>query len=331
MTSSLTIGRVLIGIGVALLVFAATLVVTGSPAMGYPTKPVTLIVPFKAGSAPDTTFRFLADLVEKDLRQKVVVVNRPGPGGTIGVSEVLQAAPDGYTIGMAAVAIVALQPLLQDLPYKGPDDMTVIAQTNQAQTALAVNASSPWRTLEEFLAEARKRPGQLSVGLGGGLHTILHVQVGLLERSAGVKFNVVPFEAGAQLPAVLGGTIDAVVGQTVLLSPQMKAGKVRALGQFGVRRTHGWEDVPTFRDRGHDITVTAYEFVIAPKGTPKPVADRLSAAFTKAAESAAFRDFGGRRGLEIHPLGSAELAERLRADAKVYRQVVEELGWTKKK
>ncbi|MEK7863480.1 MAG: tripartite tricarboxylate transporter substrate binding protein [Chloroflexota bacterium] len=316
---------------IGLLVALATLAAVTGPAAGYPTKPVTLIIPFKAGSAPDTTFRFLAELVEKDLGQKIVVMNRPGPGGTIGVSEVLQARPDGHTIGMAAVAVVVLQPLLQDLPFKGPDDMTLIAQTNEAQTALAVNASSPWKTVDEFLAEARRRPGQLSVGLGGGFHTILHVQIALLEKQTGVRLNVVPFDAGAQLPALLGGSVDAVVGQTVLLSPHVKAGKVRPLAQVGVRRARGWEGIPTLKELGHDITVTAYEFVIAPKGTPKPVADKLSAAFKKASESPAFREFGDRRGLEIRPLGPADLTERLRVDAKVYRQVVEELGWAKKK
>jgi len=313
------------------LLALAVLMATTSPAASYPTKPVTLIVPFKAGSAPDTTFRVLAELVEKDLGQKVVVLNRPGPGGTIGVSEVLQAAPDGHTIGMAGTGVVLLQPLMQDIPYKGPDDMTLIAYTNAAPTALAVNASSPWRTLDELLAEARKRPGQLSVGLGGGLHTVLHVELALLEKHAGVKFNAVPFDAGAQLPALLGGSIDAAIGQTVLLSPHLKAAKVRALAQVGARRARGWDVVPTLKDLGYDVTVIPYEFVIAPKGTPKPVVEKLATAFRKATESAAFREYGDKRGLEIGHLGPTELAERLRADARVYRQVAEELGWVKKK
>jgi tripartite-type tricarboxylate transporter receptor subunit TctC len=313
------------------VVFLVAIGAAPGPAASYPTKPVTLIMPFKAGSAPDTTFRVLAELVEKDLGQRVVVVNRPGPGGTIGVSEVLQAAPDGHTIGMAGTGVVLLQPLMQDLPFKGPDDMTLIAQTNAAPVALAVNAKAAWRTLDELLGEARKRPGQLSVGLGGGLHTVLHVELALLEKHAGVKFNAVPFDAGAQLPALLGGSIDAALGQTVLLSPHVKAGKVRAVAQVGTRRTRGWEALPTLKDLGYDITAIPYEFVIAPKGTPRPVVEKLAAVFRKATESAAFRDYGDKRGLEVSYLGPAELAERLRADARVYRQVAEDLGWAKKK
>jgi tripartite-type tricarboxylate transporter receptor subunit TctC len=267
------------------VVFLVAIGAAPGPAASYPTKPVTLIMPFKAGSAPDTTFRVLAELVEKDLGQRVVVVNRPGPGGTIGVSEVLQAAPDGHTIGMAGTGVVLLQPLMQDLPFKGPDDMTLIAQTNAAPVALAVNAKAAWRTLDELLGEARKRPGQLSVGLGGGLHTVLHVELALLEKHAGVKFNAVPFDAGAQLPALLGGSIDAALGQTVLLSPHVKAGKVRAVAQVGTRRTRGWEALPTLKDLGYDITAIPYEFVIAPKGTPRPVVEKLAAIFRKATTS----------------------------------------------
>lgn len=317
-------------IGGLLLTFAA-LVVTSGTAAGYPTKPVTLIVPFKAGSAPDTTFRVLADLAEKDFGQKIVILNRPGPGGTIGVSEVLQSAPDGYTIGMAALAVVVLQPLFQDLPYKGPEDMTLITLASEAPTVLAVNANAPWRTLDEFLVDARKRPGQVTIGLGGGLHTILHVQVTDLEKRAGVKFNVVPFDAGAQLPALLGGIIEAAIGQTVLFAPQVKAGKIRPLGQFGARRQKGYEEVPTLKERGFDITVLPYEFVMAPKRVPRPVVEKLTAVFKKAVESQAFGEYADRRGLEVRYLGPAELTERLRADAKMLRQAVEEFGWTKKK
>lgn len=320
-----------LGLTAGALLSLTALVSTVSVAASYPTKPVTLIVPFKAGSAPDTTFRVLAELAEKDLGQKIVILNRPGPGGTIGVSEVLQAAPDGHTIGMAALAGIVLQPLFQDLPYKGPDDMTLIAQINEAPTALAVSASAPYRTLEEFLAEARKRPGQLTVGLGAGLHTILHVQLALLEKATGVRLSPIPFEAGAQLPALLGGSIDAAIGQTVLFSPQVKAGKVRPLAQSGIKRQKSYEDIPTFKDRGFDITIVPYEFVIAPRGVPRPAVEKLTGAFKRATESAAFKEYADRRGLEVRYLGAVELRERLQTDGKVLRQVVEDFGWPKRK
>lgn len=326
-----TLARIRLAVTTGLFLSLAALVATAGPAASYPTKPVTFIVPFKAGSAPDTTFRVLAELAEKDLGQKIVILNRPGPGGTIGISEVLQSAPDGYTIGMAALAGIVLQPLFQDLPYKGPDDMTLIAQVNEAPTALAVNANAPWRTLEEFLAEARKRPGQLTIGMGSGLHTILHVQAALLEKQAGVRFSPIPFEAGAQLPALLGGSIDAAIGQTVLFSPQAKAGKIRPLAQSGPRRQKGYEEVPTFKDRGFDITFVPYEVVIAPKGLPRPAVEKLTGVFKKATESQAFKEYADRRGLEVRYLGPAELRERLQTDVTVLRRVVEDFGWPKKK
>lgn len=309
----------------------AVLVVAPTIAFAYPTKPVMLIVPFGAGSAPDTTMRILAEQAGKDLGQQLVILNRPGAGGTIGVRAVVQAAPDGYTIGMAAVAVLTLQPLMMDALYEGHDDVTLLVQTNEAPTALAVNAASPWRTLDEFLAEGRKRPEQVSVGLGGGLHTVLHVQLALLARSADVRFNAVPFGAGAQLPALLGGVVDAVIGQTVLFAPHVKAGKLRVLAQVAPARLKGYEDVPTFRELGHAVTLIPYEFLIAPKGTPPVIVERLVTAFKKAVESAAFRDYADRGGLLVRYLGPQELAERLRTDAKRNRQVVEEFGWAKKK
>lgn len=302
-----------------------------APAMAaeYPTKPIMLIVPFGAGSAPDTTFRILAGQAEKDLAQKVVILNRPGAGGTIGARAVALAAPDGYTIGMSAVAILVLQPLLKDLPYEGPDDFTLVVQTNEAPTALAVNFDSPWRKLNDFLAEARRREGQVSVGLGGGLYSVLHVALALLEKSAGVRFNVVPFEGNAHLTALLGGFVDAAVAQTGLFGQHVKAGKMRVLGQFGSTRVKGYEDVPTFNEQGHAVTLIPYEFIIAPKGTPPAVVDRLAAAFKKAVEGQVFRDYADNRGLLVSYLGSQELSERLREDARLYRQIVKDLGWAK--
>jgi putative tricarboxylic transport membrane protein len=312
---------------------AAFVALLGTPSIApaYPTKPVALVVPFAAGSAPDITFRILCEQAEKDLGQKLLVLNRPGAGGTIGVREVARAAPDGYMIGMAAVAVLLLQPLVIDGGSAGPDDFTLLAQTNEAPMALAVNASARWRTLDEFLAEGRRRPGEVSIGLGGGLHTVLHVQLVLLEKSAGVRFNAVPFGAGAQFPALLGGVIDGAVAQTALYAPHVKAGKLRVLGQIAPSRVKGFEDVPTLAELGHDVTLIPYEFLISPKGTPSPVAQRLVAAFRKSVESSAFREHADRTGLLIRYLGPQELAERLRTDAAQFRRVVGEFGWAKKK
>lgn len=308
----------------------AVVLIAPAAANAYPTKPVTLVVPFGAGSAPDITFRVLAAEAEKDLGQKLVIVNRPGAGGTIGVRSVVQAAPDGYTIGMAAVAVLLLQPIVIDAVNAGLSDITPIVQTNEAPVALAVNAGSPWRTLEEFLAEGRRRPGEVSIGLGGGLHTVLHVQLALLEKSSGARFNAVPYGAGAQFPALLGGIIDAASAQTALIAPHVKAGKLRALAQVAPLRVKGYEDVPTLRELGHDVSLIAYEFVIAPKGTPAAIVERLVVAFRKAVESGSFLEYADRGGLLIRYLGPRDLAERLRTDAKHYRQVVDEFGWAKK-
>ena len=157
--------------------FSFLVLAQASPAKAadYPTKPVNLIVPMAAGGGPDATFRMLSSEAEKELGKKVVIINRPGPGGAAGVAETILSKPDGYTIGMCAVAMVTIQPLLKDLPYKGPEDLLPLVQSNEAPMVLYVKADSPLKTLKDLVDEAKKRPGQVSVGIVGGNYNIPHV------------------------------------------------------------------------------------------------------------------------------------------------------------
>ena len=315
----------------AVLLLAALLVAScGQGAPAYPTKPVTLIIPLAAGGAPDATFRLLASEAEKELGQKIVVVNRPGPGGTVGVAETIQAKPDGYTIGMCAVAMVNIQPLMQDVPYKGPDDLEAIVQVDEAPMLLYVKADSRFKTLKEFVEEAKKQPGQLTVANAGGLYNIPHADLALFEKVAGIKVQTVPYGSGDHLPAVLGGTVDASTGQVALMTQHIKAGPIRALGVFTAERSNSLPDSPTFKEQGYDITHVPYEFVMAPKGLPKEAKDKLVAAFTKAVKSQAFREYAEKSGLVVAYLGPDELTKRLKADAVTYQKLVDEAGWKKK-
>ena len=300
-------------------------------AQAYPTKPVTLIVPLAAGGAPDATFRLLSSEAEKDLGRKIVVVNRPGPGGATGVAETIISKPDGYTIGMCAVAMVTIQPLLQDLPFKSPDDLIALVQTNEAPTLIYVKDDSPFKSLKDLIEEAKKRPGQISVGVAGAPYNLLHMQLVLLEKLAGVKFNFVPYGSADHIPAVLGRTVDVGIGQVALLTQHIKAGSTRTLGVFGSKRAKRLEDIPIVKELGYDITDIPYEFVMAPKGIPQEAAEKLIAAFTKAAKSQTFQDYADKTGLEISYAAAEELTRKLRADAERYKKIVDELGWAKKK
>ena len=301
----------------------------GAPA--YPAKPVNLIIPLAAGGAPDATFRLLSSEAEKDLGRKIVVINRPGPGGATGVAETIIAKPDGYTIGMCAVAMVTIQPLMQDLTFKGPDDLMALVQTNEAPTLIYVKADSAFQSLKDLVEEAKKRPGQVSVGVAGAPYNILHMQLVLLEKLGGIKFNFVPYGSADHIPAVLGRTVDVGIGQVALLTQHIKAGSTRTLGVFGGKRAKGLEDVPLVKELGYDITDIPYEFVMGPKGMPKEATDKLIAAYTKAAKSHAFQEYADRTGLAIAYADAEELTRKLQASAERYKKIVDELGWAKKK
>ena len=300
-------------------------------AAAFPTKPVTMIIPFQAGGGPDASFRMLSSEAEKELGRKIVIVNRPGPGGAPGVAETIMSKPDGYTVGFCAVAIATIQPLLQDVPYKGPDDLMPLVQTGEAPTLVYVKADSPYKSLKDLIEDARKRPGQVSLGVTGAPYNLLHVQFVLLEKLAGVKFNFVPYGSADHLPAVLGGIVPAAIGQVALLTQHIKAGTTRALGVFGNQKAKLLPDVPLVKDLGYDITDIPYEFVIGPKGIPKEPTDTLVAAFGKAVKSQAFHEYGERTGLVVSYAGPEELTKKLRADAERHRKLVDELGWSKKK
>lgn len=299
------------------------------PAADYPTKPVNMIVPMAAGGGPDATFRMLSSEAEKELGKKIVIINRPGPGGATGVAETILSKPDGYTIGMCAVAMVTIQPLLKDLPYKGPEDLLPLVQSNEAPMVLYVKADSPLKTLKDLIDEAKKRPGQVSVGIVGGHYNIPHVQLVMLEKKAGIKLNLVPYGSADHVPAVLGGTLEASMGQVAVMTQHIKAGTARALSVFAGRRSNRLADIPIVKELGYDITDIPYEFVIAPKGIPKKAFDKLTVAYTKAAKSQTFQDYADKTGIFASYAGPEELTKKLRADAERYKAVVQELGWKK--
>lgn len=308
-----------------------TLSACAPAAPAYPTKAINMIIPLAAGSAPDATFRLLASEAEKDLGQKIVIINRVGPGGTTGVAETLQSKPDGYTIGMCAVAMVTVQQHMQDVPYKGPDDLTPIVQVDEAYTVLYVKADSPFKSLKDVLDEAKKRAEKVTIAVAGGPYNILHIELVLLEKLAGVKFNLVPYDAAQHITAVLGGTVEAGIGQVALLSQHVKAGTMRGLTVFGSKRAKGMEDIAIAKELGYDITDVPYEFVMGPKGLPKEVVDKLVPAFTKAAKSQAFIDYCDKSGLVYAVEPADVLMKKLQNDDIRYKALIDELGWAKKK
>ena len=256
-------------------------------ATDFPERPVTFICPWPAGGTADTTMRALCLAAARTLGQTIVVENKPGAAGMLGLRQMALAKPDGYTIGQIPVSVTRFSQLgsVQLDPLK---DFTYIARTSGQTFGIAVAATAPWKTLKEFVAAAKAKPNGVtygSAGIGGATH------VGMEEfaLAAGVQFNHIPFKGGADaLPAMLGGHIDALADSSSW-APHVASGKLRLLATWGEQRTAEFKDVPTLKELGYDVVVDAPNGIGGPKGMEPAVATRLRNAFKLAAASPEFK------------------------------------------
>lgn len=313
---------------VALLVGALLLATVSPVALAFPDRPITLVAPFPAGSAVDIVARGLADAVKKHLPRPVVVVNRPGGAGTIGMAEVVQARPDGHTIGLGAVAVAAVQPHLTALPYRTPDDYVPIMKLVTLPVVVFVRADAPFRSAGDLLEHARAHPGRVRVGVPG-LGTILHLNLELLKQMARVDMTVVPFEGPHQIPALLGGHVDVALAHPAPVLPHVRAGRIRVIGVFQEARHPLFVDAPTFRELGYDITLGVYYFLVAPRGTPGSIVGVLHDAFRKALAEPAFVELARTHRFDIDDRPGDEVRRELWASYETLGRLVRQLGLAK--
>ncbi|MBP1154472.1 MULTISPECIES: tripartite tricarboxylate transporter substrate binding protein [unclassified Paenibacillus] len=251
----------------------------------FPQKPIEMIIPYNAGSSTDLIARILANGVSKHLPngQSVVVVNKAGGSGTIAVTDIFRAKPDGYKIGLISVTHLGIQPHLEQSIYSH-DSFQTLVRTNVIPSFLIVKSDSPWNTFEEWLDYAKKNPGKFTYATVGPGSSV-HISMEALSTAEGIKTSPVAFEgAGQSLNAVLGGH---VLGGNLL--PQtskapLEAGQVRALVNFGTVKSGVFKDVPTLQEKGIDVALDIYNGLIAPKGLPKDILDIYDAAFKKTLE-----------------------------------------------
>lgn len=252
----------------------------------WPERPITFICPWPAGGTADITMRALCSAAAKVLGQTIVVDNRTGASGMLGLKAMATAKPDGYTIGQIPISVTRFSQLgtVQLDPLK---DLTYIARTSGQTFGLAVRADAPWKTLKEFVAAAKATPGKLtygSAGIGGATH------VGMEEFAliAGIQLNHIPYRGGAPaLQDLLGGQVDALADSSSW-APHVKAGKLRLLATWGEKRTQDFPEVPTLREQGFDLVVDAPNGIGAPKGIEPAILAKLREAFKTAAASPEF-------------------------------------------
>src|SRR5688572_27788928 len=261
-------------------------------AQDYPNKPITMIVPFPPGGVADIVGRPLAASMEKSLRQPVIVTNRTGAGGAVGMAAAAKSAPDGYTILMA-LSSISIFPVSDRINGKQPAyelaDFAPIALVTADPTVLVVRADSPYHSLKDFVAAAKSNPGKINYS-SSGVYGTLHVAMEIFANAAGIKLFHVPYQGGGPaLTALLGGQVEALASGPAPAAAQMKGGKVRALASWSTERLKLLPDIPTFKELGYDAEFYIWSGVFVPAATPTPVLDRLRAVVREAANSADFK------------------------------------------
>jgi tripartite-type tricarboxylate transporter receptor subunit TctC len=271
-------------------------VVAGGPAGAdepYPTRPITLVNPFPPGGLADLTGRPLGAAMEPALKQPIVVVNKPGAAGAVGMQSVAVAKPDGYTVLITVPAISTLPEvdrLFGRTSTYTRDQLVPLARINADPTILVVNADLPWRSLKELLEDVRRRPDEIvfsSSGIYGASHVPMEM---LLQAAGGLKMRHLPTAGGGPATtAVLGGHAQLWMSPPGVAAPHIKSGKLRPLALSGATRHPYFPDVPTLRELGYDVEYYLWIGIFAPKNTPLAAQKVLRGAIRRAVEDPSFK------------------------------------------
>lgn len=296
---------------------------------GYPTKAISLVVPFPPGGLADIVARPVAEAMGRDLGQPVVVENRAGAGGGIGIGWVARAPADGYTLLMALSSFTVLPEadhILGRAPMYAMNQLRPIARFTADPTVLAVRADAPWKTVRDFIEDARKHPGTINYGSSGNYGT-MHVPMEILAQDAGVKLTHIPFTgAGPAVVALLSGQIQAVSTGPATVLQQVKAGKVRVLAHWGTGKLEVLPDVPSLKDAGYNAEYAQWSGLFIPAATPEAVAQRLRMAARAAANDARVREAILSAGSPILYQDTPDFEKYVQTDAKRMAEVVKKMG-----
>jgi tripartite-type tricarboxylate transporter receptor subunit TctC len=301
----------------------------------YPSRPISLIVPFPPGGVADLTARPVAAAMEKPLKQPVGVVNKTGAAGAVGMQFVATSKPDGYTL-LLALSSISIIPEADKLFGRPPaftvDQFAPVALISADPTILVVRAESPWKTAKEFIEDAKKRPNQISYS-SSGIYGTLHMAMELLSHGAGIKLRHVPYAgAGPALTALLGGHVDALASGPSVVLPQIKAGKLRALAGWGDKRVASLPDVPTFKELGYpEAEFYIWAGLFAPKGTPEPVLAKLREAARAGVADPDFKSAMDKLETPIAFKQGAEFQKFFEADAHRLAEGVRKVGRVEQK
>jgi tripartite-type tricarboxylate transporter receptor subunit TctC len=313
-------------LAVALAAVAAT---PRANAQSYPDKPITMIVPFPPGGVADTVARPVAEALARELKQPVVVENRAGAGGALGIGVAARAPADGYTVLLSLSSISILpeaDKILDRKPAYQLSQFKPIARFTADPTVLVVRADAPWKNFADFVADVKRNPGRYNYGSSGNYGT-MHVPMEMLKAQAGFRMTHIPYTgAGPAVVALLGGQVDALASGPSTVVQQIQAGKRRALAHWGDHPLSSLPDVPSLKQLGHPVRFAQWSALFVPAGTPDDVIRKLRAASAKAAADPNVRQVIAKAGSPIEYLDAPEFQTYWDADAAEMTKAVRAVG-----
>ncbi|WP_042579861.1 Bug family tripartite tricarboxylate transporter substrate binding protein [Variovorax paradoxus] len=288
----------------------------------YPAKPIRLVVPFPAGTAPDVMARYWGDRVSKQLQQPVIVENRAGASTIVGTQAAVASPADGYTLLYTASGTVTINPFAyKKLPYQ-PQDLVPVTRMLSIPLVVSVPTQSPYKTLADLIKAAKSTPGQVSYA-SYGMGTVPHMSMAYFANSAGLTLNHIPYRDGG-LTDLIGGRVDVAFSPIADVLPYIKAGKVRPLAVSSARRLDSLAQVPTVAESFPGFEGDSWHGVFALKGTPQSVVDQLAAVSRRIAESNEYRQYLGEFGLVSVGGSPADFSQVIEAESRRWSKVVKD-------
>ena len=313
----------------------AALLFAGSAfAQDYPSKPITMVVPFPPGGVAEIVGRPLASIMEKSLKQPIVLINRPGAGGAVGMGSVAKGPADGYTIlmGLSSISIFPVSDRIngKEPPYE-LKDFAPIALVTADPTVLVVRADGPYKTVKDFVDAAKAQPGKINYS-SSGVYGTLHVAMEIFANAAGIKLFHIPYQGGGPaVTALLSGQVEASPQGPAAAIGQISAGKMRALASWGTERLKLLPDIPTFKELGYDAEFYIWTGIFVPAVTPAPIIARLREAVRNAATSEDFKATMEKVSTPVAYLDAPEFQKYWDKDAARLKSALEKIGRVEEK
>jgi tripartite-type tricarboxylate transporter receptor subunit TctC len=316
------------------LLIAMLALCAGVRAQDYPSKPVTMVVPFPPGGVAEIVGRPLALLMEKTLKQPVILINRPGAGGAVGMASVARGPADGYTLlmGLSSISIFPVSDRIngKEPPYE-LKDFAPIALVTADPTVLVVRADGPYKTVKDFVEAAKAQPGKINYS-SSGVYGTLHVAMEMFANAAGIKLFHIPYQGGGPaVTALLAGQVEASPQGPAAAIGQIRAGKMRALATWGTERLKLLPEIPTFKELGYDAEFYIWSGLFAPAATPAPIVLKLRQAVREAATSAEFTAAMEKVSTPVSYLDAPEFQKYWERDAARLKVALEKIGKVEEK